>query len=180
MSRIEHIGLMAAYNAWMNAKLYAAAWQLSDDELSADRGAFFGSVIGTLNHLVVADTIWLKRFATHPGRHPALEPIRQLAAPASLSQIVFIEMASLAEHRHWLDTVIEAWAQSLIEADLDYVLNYSNMKGIAADKAFFSLVMHFFNHQSHHRGQVTTLLSQQGIDVGVTDLLELIPNQTTV
>jgi uncharacterized damage-inducible protein DinB len=180
MNRVEHIGLMAAYNAWMNAKLYAAAGQLSADELSADRGAFFGSILGTLNHLVVADTIWLKRFATHPGQHPALEPIRLLVAPASLGQILFTEMTGLAEHRHWLDTVIVAWAQSLTEADLDYVLPYSNMKGIAADKAFFSLVMHFFNHQSHHRGQATTLLSQQGLDVGVTDLLELIPNQTPV
>ncbi|MDO9105920.1 MAG: DinB family protein [Methylovulum sp.] len=177
MNRIEHIRLMAAYNAWMNAKLYTAAGRLSDDELLADRGAFFGSIMGTLNHIVVGDTLWLKRFATHPGNHLSLEPIRQLQAPASLRQILFTDMVSLSERRDWLDTVIATWSQSLTEADLDHVLHYANMKGVAADKSFFSLVMHFFNHQTHHRGQITTLLSQRGIDVGVTDLLELIPNQ---
>jgi len=177
VNRIEHISLMAAYNAWMNAKLYAGAGRLSGDALSADSGAFFGSIIGSLNHIVVGDTLWLKRFATHPGKHLSLEPIRQLQAPASLGQILFTDMASLSERRHWLDTLITTWSQSLTEADLDQVLHYSNMKGVAADKSFFSLVMHFFNHQTHHRGQVTTLLSQLGVDVGVTDLLELIPNQ---
>lgn len=178
MNRIEHIVLMAAYNAWMNTKLYAAAGRLSDDELRVDSGAFFGSIMGTLNHIVVGDTVWLKRFATHPGKHLPLEPIRQLPAPASLGQLLFTDMASLSEHRHWLDTAITAWAQSLTEADLDHVLHYADMKGVAAEKSFFSLVMHFFNHQTHHRGQIATLLSQRGIDIGVTDLLELIHNQT--
>ena len=180
MNRVDHIGLMVRYNAWMNAKLYLAAEHLSADELSVNRGAFFSSILGTLNHIVVADTIWLKRFATHPGNHLSLEPLRQLPAPNSLGQIVFADMASLSEHRHWLDSVITDWANSLTEVDLDHVLHYVNMKGVAADKSFFSLLMHFFNHQTHHRGQVTTLLSQLGIDVGVTDLLELIPRQMVV
>lgn len=179
MNRIDHIGLMARYNAWMNAKLYAAAGSLSEDELLVDRGAFFGSILGTLNHIVVADTIWLKRFATHPGNHQSLAPIRQLPTPNNLGQLLFTDMASLAERRDWLDTVIKDWANSLTETDLDHVLQYTNMKGVAADKSFFSLTMHFFNHQTHHRGQVTTLLSQMSIDVGVTDLLELIPNNET-
>jgi uncharacterized damage-inducible protein DinB len=180
VNRIEHVGLMASYNAWMNAKLYAAAERLSDDELLADRGAFFGSILGTLNHIVVGDTIWLKRFATHPRNHLSLEPIRQLLAPDKLGQLLFADIASLAERRSLLDTIIKDWAHSLTEADLEHVLHYANMRDIAADKSFFSLVMHFFNHQTHHRGQVTTLLSQLGIDIGVTDLLELIPNQMAV
>ena len=160
----------------MNAKLYAAVGRLSDAELSADRGAFFGSILGTLNHMAVADTIWLKRFATHPGGHLPLEPIRLLPAPASLDRLLFADLQSLLERRNCLDSAITAWARSLTEADLDHVLHYTSMKGVAADKNFFGLIMHFFNHQTHHRGQATTLLSQLGIDVGVTDLLELIPN----
>jgi uncharacterized damage-inducible protein DinB len=167
---------MASYNEWMNAKVYEAARSLPEEELSANRKAFFGSILGTLNHLVVGDTIWLKRFATHPANHASLEPIRRLPTPESLDQRLFTNMQNLADHRKWLDGVITEWARSIAESDLDHVLRYANMKGVAANKNFFSLVMHFFNHQTHHRGQVTTLLSQAGINVGVTDLLALIPN----
>jgi len=176
VSRTSHICLMASYNEWMNAKVYEAARNLPEEELSANRKAFFGSILGTLNHLVVGDTIWLKRFATHPANYVSLEPIRRLPAPESLDQCLFTNMQNLSEHRKWLDGVINEWARSIAESDLDYVLRYANMKGVAANKSFFSLVMHFFNHQTHHRGQVTTLLSQAGIDVGATDLLALIPN----
>ncbi|WP_347989733.1 DinB family protein [Methylomonas sp. AM2-LC] len=177
MSRLDHIILMASYNTEMNAKLYAAAAQISAEEIQADKGAYFTSILGTLNHIVVADTVWLKRFAAHPSQHLSLAPMQALPSPERLDQLLFTDLPSLTEHRHWLDGVINAWAKSLTEADLSHVLHYANMKGIAANKNFFSLVMHFFNHQTHHRGQATTLLSQQGIDVGVTDLLELIPNQ---
>jgi uncharacterized damage-inducible protein DinB len=177
MSRTAHIGLMAAYNQWMNAKLYAAASQLPEAELTANRQAFFGSILGTLNHLVVADRIWLQRFAKHPANYPALAPIRGLAKPASLDQQLFSELKSLTEHRQWLDGVICTWAATLTEPELDHTLSYRNTQGVAANKEFFSLLMHFFNHQTHHRGQVSTLLSQAGISLGVTDLLALIPNQ---
>lgn len=73
--------------------------------------------------------------------------------------------------------LITAWAGALCDTDLDHPLHYANMKGATADRNFFSLVMHFFNHQTHHRGQVTTLLSQAGIDIGVTDLLVPIPHE---
>ena len=170
--------LMAAYNAWMNTKVYAAASELSADELKADRGAFFGSVLGTLSHLVVADRIWLQRFAEHPSQLRALEWVRRLPKPSSLDEIPFEHFAELKEHRRKLDEVITEWAGSLSERDLDHVLRYPTSKGAVIAKRFSNLVLHFFNHQTHHRGQVTTLLSQLGKDVGVTDLLALIPNET--
>jgi uncharacterized damage-inducible protein DinB len=76
-----------------------------------------------------------------------------------------------------LDAVIKRWAASLTDDDLNHVLLYSNAKGVVAKRRFSSLVMHMFNHQTHHRGQATTLLSQAGQDVGLTDLLMLIPNE---
>ena len=178
MSRTDHIRLMAAYNAWMNARLYEAAGKLPAAALAADRKAFFGSILGTLNHLLVGDRIWLARFAAHPAKHAALDPLRALAPPQRLDQLLFEDFQRLSAHRRWLDGVINAWADSLAEADLDHPLHYANMKGATADRNFFSLVMHFFNHQTHHRGQVTTLLSQGGIDVGATDLLALIRNES--
>ena len=178
MNRIEHICLMAKYNEWMNAKLYEAAKGLPDEELSANKKAFFGSILGTLNHLIVGDTIWLKRFSTHPANHSALAVIKNLPVPTSLDQTIFADIQSLSERRKSLDQTILDWARSISERDLDFVLSYSNMKNIAAKRNFYSLVVHFFNHQTHHRGQATTLLSQAGADVGITDLLMLIPDET--
>lgn len=176
MSRIQHVCLMAEYNQWMNAKLYEAAGRLPDAELNADKQAFFGSLFGTLNHIAAGDTIWLQRFASHPAAFAALAPVRQLAPPAGLSQLLFPDFDALRRYREWLDGVILGWAGTLAEADLDHVLRYKNTKGDAFGRNFFSLLMHFFNHQTHHRGQATTLLSQAGIDIGTTDLLMLIPN----
>ena len=168
---------MAAYNESMNLRLYEACGKLSPQALLADRKAYFGSLMGTLNHIVVGDTIWLKRFAAHPANHVALEPVRQLQAPLSLDQVLFADFASLSHHRKFLDRVIKQWAGSLTQQDLEYVLRYANTKGVVSNKRFSSLVMHFFNHQTHHRGQAGTLLFQAGQNVGVTDLLALIPNE---
>ena len=177
MTRADHIRQMANYNQWMNAKLYEAARQLSDEELAADKGAFFHSIIGTLNHIAVGDTIWLKRFVTHPANYAVHEAVQNLPNPTSLDQLLHADMQGLSGYRTALDQIILDWAQSVNEEDLDHVLQYATTKNIATHKNFFSITMHFFNHQTHHRGQVTTLLSQAGVDVGATDLMVLIPNE---
>lgn len=176
MSLRAQIGLMASYNAWMNEKLVSAAAALTPAQLAEPRGAFFGSILGTLNHLIVADTIWLQRFAQHPARFAALEPITALPKPRTLDEVVCADLPSLTQRRALLDSAIRAWAAELSDADLDQTLHYHSTRGVPGAKPFGSLVMHFFNHQTHHRGQVTTLLSQAGVDVGVTDLLMLIPD----
>ena len=171
-----HATLMAQYNAWMNAKLYDAAATLSAEALAANRGAFFGSILGTLNHLIVSDTIWLKRFAVHPAQPKVLQAVRALPNPTALDQLVFTDFAALRERRQLLDAAIQSWAAALTADDLTQTLAYTNTKGEAKAKNMGSLVVHFFNHQTHHRGQATTLLSQAGVDVGETDLLALISN----
>jgi uncharacterized damage-inducible protein DinB len=169
---------MASYNASMNSSLYQAARKLPAATLAADKKAFFRSILGTLNHLVNADVIWLKRFAAHPANYPQLDPIRALPSPAALDAIGFGDIDSLWERRRWLDELISTWTAAIPEADLDHTLHYENSRG-KADKNFFSLLMHFFNHQTHHRGQASTLLSQEGIDIGVTDLLNWIADEGT-
>jgi uncharacterized damage-inducible protein DinB len=179
MGAIDNILLMASYNEWMNAKLYEAAATLPAHELAADRKAFFRSILGTLNHIVVADTAWLKRFATHPAHYASLEYVRNLPAPTSLDQIVAADFDELRAHRAMLDAAIKGWTAEIREEDLRHILHYRNFKGVAGQRRFGSLVQHFFNHQTHHRGQVSTLLFQAGVDVGVTDLLALIPDEGT-
>ncbi|MBL8511308.1 MAG: DinB family protein [Betaproteobacteria bacterium] len=175
MNRVKHVGLMAAYNQWMNESMYSAAAQLPAGELVADKQAFFGSILGTLNHIAVGDTIWLKRFATHPSRFAVLQQL-ETPEPGALNQLLFPDFESLHRYRMALDAAICQWAATLTEADLDVVLAYKNRQGVAANKSFYGLLMHFFNHQTHHRGQVSTLLFQSGVDVGVTDLVSMIPN----
>ena len=172
----QQIVLLARYNAWMNAKLYDAAATLPPAALALDRGAFFGSIIGTLNHLVVADTIWLKRFAVHPPQHPALDPVRQLPSPAGLDAVLFTDLTALRQRRTLLDEAITTWAAALTAEDLATNLDYATTKGVARSKNFAALLLHLFNHQTHHRGQATTLLAQAGVDVGVSDLVALIPD----
>jgi uncharacterized damage-inducible protein DinB len=106
MSSLDHVRMMAGYNEWMNTRMYETAAKLSPAELSRDRGAFFGSIMGTLNHLVVGDVLWLKRFATHPSRPAALDPIRALPQPTALNQVLFTELPALADRRKLIDTAI--------------------------------------------------------------------------
>lgn len=180
MSLKRHFELLAAYNQWMNVKVYEAAGRLTEEELKKDRGAFFSSILGTLNHVIVGDTIWLKRFATYPPCFASLRDVASLPNPSSLDQIVFSEFASLSEHRFWLDQQIINWAGKLSDSDLGSVLSYTSTKGVPSSKRFSSLVTHFFNHQTHHRGQASTLLSQAGLEIGITDLLVLIPEEAGV
>ena len=125
---------------------------------------------------MVGDIIWLKRFSVHPANHAALEPMRRIEHPESLDQILYPDLEELSNQRIKLDDIILNWCNELSNVDLCHHLQYRNMKGELAIREFGSLMLHFFNHQTHHRGQATTLLSQEGVDIGVTDLLMLIPN----
>ena len=176
MHRTTHIRLMANYNQWMNTTLLSTLQSLSHEQLTQNQGAFFGSIMGTLNHITVGDTIWLKRFAKHPASHAESLAFHRLAPIHKLNHPLFNTLPELADYRTKLDSQIILWVEALSEADLDETLVYENMQGIVARKNFFSLLMHFFNHQTHHRGQVSTLLSQNGVDFGDTDLVLLIPN----
>ncbi|GJI88247.1 MULTISPECIES: DinB family protein [Duganella] len=168
--------LMAAYNASMNEKLYAAAARLPHAELAADRKAFFGSILGTMNHLLAGDTIWLKRFAAHSPKFTALAPMLDMPQPSGLTHTFGDDLPPLHEHRLRLDAIITQWAAQVEAHDLAQTLEYRSTKGDLYRKHFGSVVQHFFNHQTHHRGQITTLLSQAGVDIGVTDLLLWVPD----
>lgn len=167
--------LLAEYNRWMNQSLYAAASTLPEPELTRDRGAFFGSILQTLNHIAVADMIWLHRFAT-VAPQPWLEAALQAwPYPGSLRQQVAQTLPELRTCRESLDAIIIEWASKLTEDQLAQKFSYANMAGQKLSKHYGSVIMHFFNHQTHHRGQASTLLFQAGVDVGVTDLHALIP-----
>lgn len=171
----EDIVLLASYNASMNEKLYLAAGTLPQEVLIADRGAFFGSILGTLNHIVAGDTIWLRRFLAHPSSLSSLKAMTEIPVPTSLAARYSNDLQALLEHRRRLDAILVALATEVSDSDLDATLLYKNSRG-EFQKSFGSLLLHLFNHQTHHRGQASTLLSQSGVDIGVTDLVAWIPD----
>ena len=177
MSLLSNLQLMSQYNQWMNQKLYQAAHQLGNEKAKQDQKAFFGSLLGTLNHIYVADIIWLRRFANHTKQYYSLNQLPELSNYTALDQTVADNLETLDKLRQELDAVIVNWCQEIDSEDLEKNLEYFDTKGNPYRKNFGQLVHNLFNHQTHHRGQASTLISQQGLDVGVTDWLAILPEQ---
>jgi len=175
MSLASDFQLMARYNQWMNARLYTAAAALDEKELRADRGAFFGSILATLAHIRAADAHWLRRFALSFPGVASLEPVRHGPLPELVRGIIFPDYAQLRVEREALDEVLMRFTGEASDATYAQPMSYVNSAGESYTRQAGLVLRHVFNHQTHHRGQVTTLLSQRGIDVGATDLSELIP-----
>lgn len=143
-----HFEMMAAYNEWANRRLYAAAAELPEGDRDADLGAFFGSVTGTLNHLVVADLIWLARFE-------GVVPPR-----LTLDQRLYDDLGALEAARTDLDRRIARHVAALTDHDLVRPFSYTNVAGEPFSQPRSGALAHFFNHQTHHRGQVHALLTR--------------------
>jgi uncharacterized damage-inducible protein DinB len=152
--------MFAGYNAWANRHLYDAAAQLSDADYRADRGAFFKSMHGTLNHLLTADWVWMRRFT---GEGPS---------PTRLDGINHESVADLRVAREAEDRRIAAYIESLDEARLAGSIRY---RRVSTPDEFVQPLMpaldHFFNHQTHHRGQAHSILCGFGRRDLVLDLL---------
>ena len=160
MISIDYCKRFARYNRWQNQAVYAAAAKLPDGTRKRNMGAFFKSIHGTLNHLLVGDQLWLDRFEGVP------------TSITSLDQELYGDFDVLARQREHADNRLDRFVASLDDERLDGPLKFRRLSG---DKAELTLpvalvMMQFFNHQTHHRGQLTTLLMQCGVDVGMTDL----------
>jgi uncharacterized damage-inducible protein DinB len=148
---------LSNYNQWMNRQLFAVCAELPDRDRKSDRGAFFKSIHGTLNHILVADLIWLGRFNQQPFI-------------SKLDRELYSDFNELRAARERCDLQIIDWAQNLTPDWLNTDFTYTNSSSVTRTLPHWLLVTHLFNHQTHHRGQLTTLLNQLGYDAGVTDL----------
>ena len=159
MISAEYCLLMAEYNGWMNRKIYGLCLGLPQETLHENRGAYFKSIYLTLNHIAFADLAFLSRFTADP---PAVPP---------LGVDLFVGFANLSTQRQQLDARLLEWASSLMPAWLAQSLTYeSKVDGRRRTVAHWVLVAQMFNHQTHHRGQIATVLTQLGHDVGSTDI----------
>jgi uncharacterized damage-inducible protein DinB len=167
---------LASYNRWMNRKLYEAAARLPEEELHRNRGAFFGSIFGTLNHIAIGDILWFKRISGHlPGLAP-LMCVDQLPQPMFPATPLCGSLAGLAELRTMLDEAIIAFCAAAGPELLNEALEWTSRNGVKSRKVLGDVLVHVFNHQTHHRGQASTLFSQLGVDIGATDLILLLPD----
>jgi uncharacterized damage-inducible protein DinB len=151
--------MMAEYNRWMNGKVYAACAALPDAERKADRRAFFRSIHSTLNHLLWGDRAWFGRFTGHDYKLP------------KVGSDLYTDFDELRREREQTDAAMLDWAKGLDARWLARELTWKSViNGTTRTLPCWIVVTQMFNHQTHHRGQLTTLLTQLGIDVGETDL----------
>ena len=162
MLALDTFRTMAQYNHWMNERIYGVCAAISDDERKRDRGAFFSSIHGTLNHVLLGDRLWLGRFLDRPF------------AVDSLDQELYADFDTLRAERAQTDQEILDFGTSLDEEALARDFRFTTLVNPGEHIfPFRHVLLHFFNHQTHHRGQVTTLIKQAGHDPGVTDLMWL-------
>jgi len=160
VSALDSFRIMAQYNRWMNERIFDVCADIPDAERKRDRGAFFKSIHGTLNHLLVGDRIWLGRFVDRPF------------VVESLDQELFADFDALRAEREATDAEIIDCIGSLDEPALEGELRYTSIVNPEARVIRLRYALqHFFNHQTHHRGQLTTLVTQAGYEPGVTDLM---------
>ncbi len=156
----QQFRILAAYNEWVNRRLYGAVAKLSDRDYRADHGAFFGSLHGTLNHLLVGDRIWMRRF-TGEGQ-----------APKALGAILHEDFSELREARSAEDARIIAYVGGLTEEALAGTIRYRTIRAPSEIEQYLApLLVHFFNHQTHHRGQAHALLTKLAGEAPSFDLL---------
>lgn len=160
MIGVDYVRRMALYNRWQNENLYGAADGLTDEERHRERGAFFGSIHRTMCHLLWADQTWMSRFRKAPPPVPMAELATQHR-----------EWISLKGRRRDFDAEIVGWTEGLGPDWLAGTLSYfSPSLGHQTSQPRWLFVSHFFNHQTHHRGQIHCMLTQAGRKPADTDL----------
>lgn len=165
----EWLNALARYNRWMNDKLYALADTLGDEARKRDSGAFFKSIHGTFNHILLADRVWLARFKGVPAPEGFMAP----GGIRSLDQELYADFEDLRRERALTDDELSTWVSALTPERLAAPLVFIR-RGQRLECPLWHAVAHAFNHQTHHRGQLTTLFMQQGHDPGVTDLYAML------
>lgn len=159
MQNTPYFSTMARYNHWMNQKLYAVCAAMPDETRKKISGTPFQSMHGVLNHLLLTDRVWLGRFQNRPF------------AARSLDQELFADFEELKTEREKTDAEISQWVSSLTEVSLASPFTFTPMSNpVEQTLPLWMAALHLFNHQTHHRGQLTALIDQASFDCGVTDL----------
>ncbi|MCQ8103701.1 DinB family protein [Methylomonas sp. SURF-2] len=160
MNLLENLQLQARYSQWVNQRLYVACASLTDDERKRDRGVFFHSIHGTWNHLLLGDRVWLARLQCQPLPYQRLD------------LELYADFAELRAAQTDCDQALLDWIQGLQTDDLQWRIAFRSLStGQDKDLSVATMLTTLLIHKTHHRGQITALLSQCGCDYGAIDFI---------
>ncbi len=170
---MEQFLLLAKYNRWMNQSIYKTCLAMGQGNVDKNQDSFFPSISKTLNHLLLGDLVWLYRCSGDKGVMRFVDGDGRDFKIKSLNQVVFSKLEELWEKRQAVDNDIVKYVESLIVDRINESVEYRSTDGCLHSKDLGVILTHWFNHQTHHRGQITALIHQQGYDFGTTDLISI-------
>lgn len=170
MSLVKNFRMMSVYNLRINEQLIECCSSLSQQQLTQESHSFFSNIITYWNHILFGDLILLSRLAANKVGGLSVGDFSELPEPESPQDIYHNDFSSLATLRRKVDALIDHYCMTLTNEECDEFISYTSTEGQVINKAVAEVTQHLFNHQTHHRGQLTCWLSQLGIDYGCMDL----------
>jgi uncharacterized damage-inducible protein DinB len=167
----ETFVLLAEYNATTNGEVLEILRGVPAEDLDRNLGSFFGSILGIMNHILVSDVAWLRRFSTAVAELAQLEQGLPRVEVKKLTDVIWPDLGTFSPVRQQVDTLIMHGFQVLPEERFTAVLRYRNWRGEEQEKIAWKAFLHFFNHQTHHRGQVSALLDRLSVKNDYSNLI---------
>ena len=175
MNLSSNFKMLSLYNMRMNSQLLECCSPLSAEKLSKDTKSFFPSIISYWNHLMFGDLIMMNRLAANEVGDISSIDLEPFPKPVSTHDIYFDNLSDIGHVRSKLDSLIFEWCSMLTDEDCAQILSYRATEGQEISRIASDMIQHMFNHESHHRGQLTCILSLNGVDYGCTDLPIVVP-----
>lgn len=170
MSLVKNFKMMSAYNQSVNEQLITCCAALTIKQLNQDSKSFFPSIIAYWNHILFGDLILLSRLAQNNVGNLSREHLSTFPQPKSPRDIYCNDFSEVIILRRKVDSLIQWYCDNLTEEECEQFISYRTTEGQSLTKAVADITQHLFNHQTHHRGQLTCVLSQLGVDYGCMDL----------
>jgi uncharacterized damage-inducible protein DinB len=170
LSLVKNFIMMSLYNQRINVQLMESCLKLPNNILNKETHSFFPNIISYWNHLLFGDLILVGRLALNEIANLSPQDLLVFPIPRAPKDIYFSTLLDIAVIRAQLDKVIIQYCSNLTEADCDKFITYTTTEGIEITRAVADVTQHIFNHQAHHRGQLTCVLSQFGVDYACMDL----------
>jgi uncharacterized damage-inducible protein DinB len=167
----EIFQLLAEYNAATNLEMIGILEKLAPERLAQEAGSFYGSILGVINHILVSDVIWLERFLNQFPELAFVKPRLPELKMQKWTDVVWDSLAAYKPARLDLDEIIRQVFRTLSDLHYGAELSYKNIRGAEQKKIAWRAFLHFFNHQTHHRGQVSVLLDQFKVENDYSNLI---------